>query len=260
MDAVKTYENIEVEVDGAVATIALHRPKALNALSLGLKADIRDALSMLEADEKIRCLVLTGRGKAFSAGQDLNERLAAVSLHEAGERVRESIRFQEIFLQARIPSVSMIHGYCVGGALEMTLYTDVRIASDDAKLGLPEFERGMPCIAGMYLLGGVVGLGRAMSVLLRTNEWLSAAEAKDIGLVHQVVDRDDLERAAMAAARKIAALPPAGVRATREWKATLFRRMNGVPIEEMWDAVSHYHEQVYGTGESLQNVGRFLGR
>lgn len=260
MTAVKTYENIVVEVDGPVATLALHRPKALNALSLQLKAEVRDALGALEADPEIRCLVLTGKGKAFSAGQDLNERLDPASPGDAGKRVRESTQFPEIFLRSRIPSISMIHGYCLGGALQMTLYTDVRIASDDAKFGLPEFERGMACIAGMYLIGGVLGLGRAMPLLLAGSDFIGASEAKEIGLVHKVVSRDDLETATMTMARKIASLPPAGVRATRDWKATIFRRMNGVPLEEMWDAVGRYHEQVYGTGQSQEAVGRFLKR
>jgi enoyl-CoA hydratase len=257
---VKSRENIVVEVDGPVATLALSRPKALNALSLDLKHEVREALGELEADENIRCLVLTGKGKAFSAGQDLNERRDPGSPDDAGKRVRESSQFPEIFLKSRIPSISMIHGYCLGGALQMTLYTDVRIAADDAKFGLPEFERGMACIAGMYLIGGVIGLGRAMPMLLRGSDWISASEAKEIGLVHYVVPRDELESATMTMARNIASLPPAGVRATRDWKATIFRRMNGIPLEEMWDAVSHYHEQVYGTGQSQENVGRFLNR
>jgi enoyl-CoA hydratase len=258
--AVKAYENIVVEVDGAVATLALHRPKALNALNLQLKAEVRDALATLEADPEIRCLVLTGKGKAFSAGQDLNERLDPASPGDAGTRVRESTQFPEVFLRSRIPSISMIRGYCLGGSLQMTLYTDVRIAADNAQFGLPEFERGMACIAGMYLIGGVIGLGRAMPLLFAGSEFIGASEAKEIGLVHRVVREDELESVTMAMARKIASLPPAGVRATREWKATLFRRMNGVPLEEMWDAVGRYHEQVYGTGQSQEGVGRFLNR
>lgn len=254
----KAYENLVVELDGNVATIALHRPKALNALSLDLKQDVHDALDELEANEDVRCLVLTGKGKAFSAGQDLNERVDPGSPAEAGQRVRESSQFPEIFLRSRIPSISMIHGYCLGGALQMTLYTDVRIASTDAKFGLPEFERGMACIAGMYLIGGVVGIGRAMPMLLRGSDWVRAAEAKEIGLVHYVVQPDQLEATTMAMARRIAALPPAGVRATREWKAALFRNMHGVPLEEMWDAVGRYHQQVYGTGQSQEAVGMFL--
>lgn len=254
----KAYENLIVDVDGNVATIALHRPKALNALSLDLKREVGEALAELEADEDVRCLVLGGKGKAFSAGQDLNERRDPGSPEEAGRRVRESSQFPEIFLHSRIPSISMIHGYCLGGALQMTLYTDVRVASTDSRFGLPEFERGMACIAGMYLIGGVVGLGRAMPMLLRGSDWITAVEAKEIGLVHYVVEPDELEAATMAMARKIAALPPAGVRATRDWKATLFRNMHGVPLEAMWDAVGRYHQQVYGTGQSQEAVGRFL--
>ena len=254
----KAYENLIIERDGNVATIALHRPNALNALSLDLKREVHEALEELEADQNVRCLVLAGRGRAFSAGQDLNERVDPGSPDEAGRRVRESSRFPEIFLRSRLPSISMIQGYCLGGALQMTLYTDVRVASTDAKFGLPEFERGMACIAGMYLIGGVVGLGRAMPMLLRGSDWVTAAEAREIGLIHYVVEPDDLETATMAMARKIAALPPAGVRATRDWKATLFRNMHGVPLEAMWDAVGRYHQQVYGTGESQEAVGRFL--
>jgi methylglutaconyl-CoA hydratase len=118
----------------------------------------------------------------------------------------------------------------------------------------------MACIAGVYLLGGVIGLGRAMPMLLAGSDFMNANEAREIGLVHKVVSGHELEGAAMTIARKIAALSPAAVQATREWKATLFRRMNGVPLEEMWDAVGRYHRQVYATGQPQEGVGRFLNR
>lgn len=254
----KTYEHIVVEIQDSVAVLALNRPKALNALNLQMKEEIRDALASLEADPAVRCLVLTGTGKAFSAGQDLNER-GEYGPDEARRRVRESTVFPEIFLRSRLPTIAMIRGYCLGGAFQMSMYADIRVASDDAQFGLPELKVGLACIAGVYLLGGLFGLGRVMPLLL-TGDFINAQEAKEIGVVYKVVRGDELEQVTMAMARKVAAMSPAAVQATREWKATLFKRMHGVPLEEMWDAVGRYHAEVYATGQSQDGVARFLAR
>lgn len=258
MSMPKDYENIVVDIEDGVAVLALNRPKSLNALNLQLKEEIRDALASLEADSAVRCLVLTGKGKCFSAGQDLNERGESGS-DEAGRRVRESTTFPEIFLRTRLPTIGMIRGYCLGGAFQMSLYTDIRIASEDAQFGLPELTVGLACIAGVYLVGGLFGLGRVMPMLL-TGDYINAQDAKEMGVVYKVVKSDQLEPVTMAMARKVAALSPAAVQATRRWKATLFERMNGTPLEEMWDAVGRYHAGVYATGQSQEGVARFLSR
>jgi len=254
----RSYENIVVDVDQGVATIALNRPQTLNALNLPLKEELRDALASLEADPAVGCLVLTGRGTCFSAGQDLNER-GNYGPDEARRRVHDSVAFPEIFLRSRLPSIGMIHGYCLGGAFQMAMYTDFRLASEDALFGLPELKVGLPCIAGVYLLGGLLGLGRTMPMIL-TGDPINAQEAKDMGIVYKVVKRDELEQRTMTMARKVAAMPPAAVQATRRWKMTLFNRMYGMSLEEMWDAVGDHHAEVYSTGQAQEGVARFLDR
>lgn len=258
MSMTTEYENIAVDVEDGVAVMALNRPRALNALNLAMKDEIRDALASLEADPAVRCLVLTGKGKCFSAGQDLNER-GDYGPDEARRRVRDSVAFPEIFLRTRLPSIGMIRGYCLGGAFQMSMYTDFRVASEDALFGLPEFKVGLPCIAGVYLLGGLFGLGRAMPMIL-TGDFINAQEAKEMGVVYKVVKGDELEQFTMALARKVAAMPPAAVEATRRWKMTLFNRMHGMSLEEMWDAVGDQHAKVYSTGQPQEGVARFLSR
>jgi enoyl-CoA hydratase/carnithine racemase len=181
---------------GAVRHVVLNRPEKRNAMSQELLRALGNALREAAADESVRCVVLRGEGPVFSAGVDLPE--LAESSGEPG-RLRP---FREVFLncpnaceEMPKPVVCQIHKTCVGGALEVALGCDLRIASSDAQLGLPEVKFGIiPDVGGSTRLPAVVGLGRAKELIM-TGRTIDAAEAERIGLVNRVVAPDELDEA-----------------------------------------------------------------
>jgi enoyl-CoA hydratase/carnithine racemase len=191
---------------GAVRHIVLNRPEKRNAMSQALLKALGDALRAAAAEESVHCVVLRGEGPVFSAGVDLVE--LAESSGEPG-RLRP---FRKVFLdcanvceEMTKPVVCQIHKTCVGGALEVALGCDLRIASSDAQLGLPEVRFGIiPDVGGSTRLPAVVGLGRAKELIM-TARTIGAAEAERIGLVNRVVAPEELEQATQALVEELLA-------------------------------------------------------
>jgi enoyl-CoA hydratase/carnithine racemase len=184
---------------GAARHVILNRPEKRNAMNQHLLRELREALTAAGDDDAVHCVVLRGEGRVFSAGVDLTE--LASSAGESG-MLRP---FRNVFLDcANVcetmpkPVVCQIHHTCVGGALEVALGCDLRIASSDSKLGLPEVKFGLiPDVGGSTRLPAVVGLGRAKELIM-TARLIDAAEAERIGLVNRVVAPGDLEQATQA--------------------------------------------------------------
>jgi E-phenylitaconyl-CoA hydratase len=207
-------------VDGAVATLTLRRPEAMNALNGELTRALMAALHRVREDDAIRVAVLTGEGRAFSAGVDLKERAAS------GGRGAGNNSPAEFFAAAppdayatfdvRKPTIAAIGGYCLAGGLELALTCDIRIAAEDARFGLPEITRGFfPGAGGPQRLPRIIPQALAMEMLL-TGDPIDAAAALRAGLVSRVVPRDQLMPVATQMAQRIAAHAPLAVRAVRE--------------------------------------------
>ncbi len=181
---------------GAVRHIVLNRSEKRNAMSQELLRALAAALRKAAAEESVHCVVLRGEGPVFSAGVDLVELAASA---DTPGRLRP---FRETFLECANlcesmakPVICQIHRTCVGGALEVALGCDLRVASDDATLGLPEVKFGIiPDVGGSTRLPAVVGLGRAKELIL-TARTIDAAEAERIGLLNRVVAPDQLDEA-----------------------------------------------------------------
>lgn len=181
---------------GAVRHVVLNRPEKRNAMSQALLRELADTLRAAGDDGSVHCVVLRGEGPVFSAGVDLGE-LASLA---DGTSVSRS--FRDVFLDCANlcetmvkPVICQIHRACFGGALEVALGCDLRIASDDAQLGLPEVKFGIiPDIGGSSRLPAVVGLGRAKELIM-TARTIDGAEAHRIGLVNRVVPAEKLEQA-----------------------------------------------------------------
>jgi len=197
---------------GAVRHVVLNRPEKRNAfnaeLVLALGAALREA-----ADEPfVRCVVLRGAGPMFSSGMDL---AALAALAEEPERLRT---FRRSCLEAwnlaeemPKPTVGVIHGACIGGALELALACDLRVVAEDAVLGLPETRVGLiPDVGGCSRLPAVVGLGRAKELVM-TGKLIGGAEAERIGLANRVAPADGLEAAAGALVDELLACAPLAV-------------------------------------------------
>jgi enoyl-CoA hydratase/carnithine racemase len=203
---------VVTEDRGAVRHVVLNRPEKRNAMSQELLRELRAALREASADADVHCVVLRGEGPVFSAGVDLGE--LAASAGQAG-LLRP---FREVFLdcanaceEMAKPVVCQIHRTCVGGALEVALGCDLRIASSDAQLGLPEVRFGIiPDVGGSTRLPAVVGLGRAKELIM-TARMIDAAEAERIGLLNRVVEPDELEQATQALVDELLANSPVAV-------------------------------------------------
>jgi enoyl-CoA hydratase/carnithine racemase len=213
MSAFKTllYEKKE-----HVALVTLHRPEALNAFNIQMRDDLYEVLSAVRDDSEIRVVILKGAGeKAFCAGADLSEFLSAPS-PVAARQVRFTRDVWGLFLSIPQPLIAALHGYVLGSGIEMALCCDIRIASEDARFGLPEVGLGIiPAAGGTQTLPRAVGCSRALEMLL-TNRWLNAEEAYQAGLVNRVTPRDKLLTMVEEMAQHIASLDPLTVRCAKE--------------------------------------------
>ena len=210
-----SYETLIVESPSAgVTLIRLNRPEALNALNSQLLAELSAALDAAEADEGVRCLVLTGSEKAFAAGADIKEMSDKTYAQMfASDFFTSAARRVETF---RKPIVAAVAGYALGGGSELAMLCDFIIAADTAKFGQPEINLGVvPGIGGTQRLTRFVGKSKAMDMIL-TARMMDAAEAERAGLVSRVVAADRLMEEALAAAAKIASLSPLAVMMNKE--------------------------------------------
>jgi enoyl-CoA hydratase/carnithine racemase len=206
---------VSTQQHGAVRHVVLNRPEKRNAMSSALLTELADALRAAADDGSVHCVVLRGEGPVFSAGVDLAE-LGGLAQSEEGQAALR--HFRSVFLTAANlceetpkPVIAQIHGTCVGGALEVALGCDLRVAADDAKLGLPEVRLGLiPDVGGCSRLPAVVGLGRAKELIM-TGRMIGAAEAERIGLVNRVVPADELDQATQELADELLACAPIAV-------------------------------------------------
>ena len=187
------FENILVEKRDAVAQVTINRPKKLNALNKTTIEELHQAFDALESDADIKAIILTGSGeKAFVAGADISE-FAHFSVEEgsrlAGEGQDKLFNFVE---NLATPVIAAINGFALGGGLELAMACHFRIASDNAKMGLPEVSLGViPGYGGTQRLPQLVGKGKAMEMIM-TAGMISAEDAKDCGLVNHVTTQEEL--------------------------------------------------------------------
>lgn len=199
-----------IEVDrpaDAVARVTLNRPQVLNAINRDLLLDLDAALQDLERDQSIRAVILTGAGRAFSAGFDLKEEAAdgAIPVEVWLDRFRDDWEvFLHIWHSAK-PYIAAVRGYNLGGSFELSLLCDFTVAAEGTKFGAPEIRHAAG--PGACMLPWVVGMKAAKAVLL-TGDPLDAAEARRLGIVTEVVPDAELDTRAVELARKLALIAP----------------------------------------------------
>jgi enoyl-CoA hydratase len=210
-----TYNHIIVskETESKIAVVQLNRPQVLNALNFELMNEMLHALQTLERDEEILAIVLTGNEKAFAAGADIKEFAARNSAQMLLENPLEKWQRIEKFPK---PLIAAVSGYALGGGCELILMCDIVIASETAKLGLPEVNIGvMPGAGGTQRLTHLIGKFKAMELIL-TGRTIDAQEAFALGLVSKVVPAAEYLEEAKRVAREIASKSPIAVRAAKE--------------------------------------------
>ncbi|HET7479062.1 MAG TPA: enoyl-CoA hydratase-related protein [Rubrobacteraceae bacterium] len=203
------YETINLEKSGGVATIALNRPKVLNAFDGKMHEEIREALDAAAEDDEVRCLVLRGEGRGFSAGADLAQIIEGSDGDpDLGEYLRETYsRLVTRMVSMEKPIIGALHGPVYGAGLGIALACDLRIAAESAKFSVAFIKIGLMPDAGVsFFLPRVVGLARAMEMSM-LGDPVEAEEAYRIGLVNRVVPDDALADESNALARQLAAMP-----------------------------------------------------
>jgi len=191
--SVMNYENILVAIEERVATITINRPAKLNALNKETISDLSKAIKLLSKNEEVRAIILTGSGeKAFVAGADISE-FANYTVVEGAQLAAEGQETLFDFIEnLKKPVIAAVNGFALGGGLELAMACHFRVASDNAKMGLPEVTLGLiPGYGGTQRLPQLVGKGRAMEMIM-TAAMISAEEAKQYGLVNYVVPQAEL--------------------------------------------------------------------
>jgi len=206
------YQTIILERKEHITTIILNRPDRLNALSNEMVDELSEALAKEDGDDETRVIVITGAGRAFCSGADLRaEPTEGRSKLGAGmaDRIFAALDIEK-------PIIASINGVAVGGGCTMTLSCDIRIASETAQFQLPFTRLGICTELGStYLLPRLIGMGKASELLL-TSKMIDAKEAKEIGLVNQVVPVNELVKTTHEMADSIAKLPPVAVQMNKK--------------------------------------------
>jgi enoyl-CoA hydratase len=201
------YASIALSVADRVATITVNRPDKLNALNAATIGELGDAIDEVRQRDDIGGAILTGAGRAFVAGADINE-LSSQTPMQAKQR---ALRGQEVFRRFETspkPVIAAVNGFALGGGCELAMACHLRVASEAAKFGQPEVKLGIcPGYGGTQRLPRLVGIGRALQLLM-TGEMIDAAEAYRIGLVNRVVPAAELSSAAEALLRQMLANAP----------------------------------------------------
>ncbi len=209
-----TFENILVATDGAIGLIQLNRPKVLNALNGALMIELGDAVDAMDQDAAVRCIIIHGGARAFSAGADIDQMRTATPLGMI-ENNWINRNFDRL-RQVSKPIIAAVSGYCLGGGCELAMTCDMMIASESAQFGQPEISIGIiPGAGGTQRLPRAIGKSRAMEMVL-TGKYISAREAEARGLVSRVVPVELYLEEAKAVAREIASKSPVAARFAKQ--------------------------------------------
>jgi enoyl-CoA hydratase len=208
-----TYENILSESTGGIATVTINRPTKLNALNKQTIEELNSALKALENDPGVRAIIITGSGeKAFVAGADIAE-FADFTIEEGAQMAARGHGMLADFIEnLGKPVIAAVNGFALGGGLELAMACHFRIASDNAKMGLPEVTLGIiPGYGGTQRLAQLAGRGRAMEMIM-TAGMITADEAKSYGIVNHVVPQAELLDFCNGIAQKIIRNSPMAIR------------------------------------------------
>ena len=212
----KTFETLLYAVDSQIATVTLNRPQKHNAQNDTLRREMYQVFSDLSIDEDVKVVVVTGAGeKAFSAGADISEFVAPASPTQLRER-RKRLEYRAMMEKCPQPIIAAINGFALGGGLELALACDIRIAAENATLGLTEINLEIiPGGGGTQRLQRLIGKGKALEMIL-TGARVPAAEALRLGIVERMVPAGEALKAAVELARTIAEKAPIALRYAKE--------------------------------------------
>lgn len=228
------FQEIILEKEGGIATITLNRPERLNALGDIITTELINAVEECVEDSNVRVIIITGAGKAFSAGGDYRD-IFKPGLEKPALEWRHgmrsgSSRLVTLFTGCEKPIIASVNGLAIGGGCTIALASDIRIVSEEARFGLVFSRIGItPEFGCSYLLPRIVGLSKALELLFDA-EIIEAREAEKIGLVNKVVPHVDLKKATRKYAEKLLKRPPAALGMT---KSLIYRSLSSDMLSQL---------------------------
>ena len=250
------FQNLEVNLKEKIAVVTINRPESLNALNSQTISELNNCFLNLESNSNVRAVVLTGAGsKAFVAGADIKE-FAHFSEEEGKALAQEGQeKLFNTIEQLKTPVIAAINGFALGGGLELAMACHMRLASNSAKMGLPEVTLGLiPGYGGTQRLAQLIGRGRAMEMILSAN-FIDGKQAYVFGLVNNVVSEQVLLMEALKLAIKISKNSPIAVRsAIKAMNAGFDKNQNGFEVE-----VNEFGK-CFGTNDFKEGVDAFLNK
>lgn len=246
------------EVRDHVAIVTINRPDRRNALNRRAYDEVEAAFRAASADPEVRCVIVTGSDPAFCSGEDVKEMMTG-DQHDASVTRLTSVRPEPTpaavaALECDRPVIAAVNGAAVGWGMELTLFADIRIASEQAKFGEIFIKRGLVSdVGGLWRLPAIVGPAKAAELLF-TGDVIDAAEAGRIGLVSEVVPHDELMERAKALAARIAVNPPLALRYMKEG----LRRTSYGDLREIGSWVSGTLGKLFQTEDHREGVRSFL--
>lgn len=253
----KTNNSILVEREGSIGWIRINRPERLNAFAGEMRAELEAGLLAFEKDRAIRCVVITGVGRAFSTGGDIQV-MAEISAKQDAEAfarlVEIGARIVSTIDRMSKPVIAAVNGPAAGAGACLALACDLRIASETASIGFTFLRVGLhPDWGGSYFLPRLVGPGRAAELIL-TGGMIGAERAERLGIFNRVVPAAELERAARDLALQIAAGPPRVIAAAKQ---SLRRSLSGT-LEEVLDLEISAQNEAFGSADFQEGITAFL--
>ncbi len=246
--------SVQIEREGALAVVTVHRPEKLNALDRDTIAALRAGIEALGGDTEVGAIIVTGSGpKAFVAGADIGE-LAQQGVLDGAANARHGQALTLAIESAPKPVIAAINGYALGGGLELALACDLRYASTDAKLGLPEVSLGiLPGYGGTQRLPRLLGTGKALELIF-TGDPIGADEALRVGLVNGVFAPEELMDGVKQVATRILSRGRTAVALAKQ----AVRRGVHLPIEEGLALEADLFGMISSTGEMKEGMRAFL--
>ena len=252
------YEQLIVDVDGAVATVRLNNPEKLNALSVVLTRELLEAMEQLGKDPDVRAVVLTGEGRGFCAGADLG---ALQEPYLSGQRPQLSTflrdgyhRLIPLFIDTPKPVIAAVNGVAAGAGVSLALACDLRVAADTASFGMAFVRIGLVPDSGVsYFMPRAVGLAKALELAI-TGQRIDAAAALSLGMVTSVVPADRVLQEAQAVAARLAEMPTVTIGLIKR----LLYGAAHLPIGEVLELEADLQDQAAATDDHIEGVLAFL--
>jgi enoyl-CoA hydratase len=247
-----SWEYMKLELDGNVAIVTMNRAP-VNALSYQLRDELESVFDNLEHEQDVWVVILRGTERLFSVGVDIKQ-LSKAPPHDAIPRNQRYQRVYDKIEQFRAPVIAAINGYALGGGLELAMACDIRVAEEDAEVGLPEIILGgIPGIGGPQRLSRLVGVGKAKQLIL-SGDRIKATEAHRIGLIDELAPTGKVMDVALPLAKRIASRPPLSVQAAKQ----AIHAGRDLPLERALELDLRYVGQVAGTADRMESLQAFL--